>query len=501
MNVSNAQEFEEKKRRYESIVRNMRHDFLRCEDLISIGRLYYSSNVFSVSLMYFIFASALRPENHDITFRLGVFLRNRNKLNASLSCFVKTRNNKYKVEQSSAFIADIKSKISKDSKDGEKNDLEWDPSGFINMYGFDVGKKDSPLVFSFSTGNPRLHSYAESINQTFQKYIDARLVCFNLPAISSDFGLPIDRIMYCLSLDFKPSVILYYNQSISDVADTIRLETVSWVKKLTESALVLMSLDLAKPYFENSIRLLSGVADLLVTTDRVASADLNELMRGRVFRGWHLVDKETFCDQGEVRDIDVSFVGRVNGFYEYRKPILDFIKEKAIDIFLSGSGFERKLSNAEYASVMRRSKIVINFSSFESKSAWDYHYVTNVYHSDKENQNHLKVRVFEAIEAGALLFESENNITSSWFIPYDHYIPFSNKEDLLEKLEYYLSNEEERVRISSAAHDYAQQHYHPEMYWRNIFAMLEKTGDFENLPKPRAVDDEGKMDVEKDKFI
>ncbi len=286
----------------------------------------------------------------------------------------------------------------------------------------------------------------------------------------------------------NPTVFFYYNQSISKVENTIRLETISWIKKLTKSALVLMSLDLAKPYFENSIRLLSGVADLLVTTDQTASKDIRELMRGRVYQGWHLVDQQTYCDQGEARDIDVSFVGSVVGAYTYRKPIIDYLQKNDVPLFLAGSGLGKRLSNDEYAAVMRRSRIIINFSSFTLLSGWDYHHVTRVFHPYDRPMHHLKARVFEAIEAGALLFESENDITPDWFRPYEHYIPFSTKEDLLEKLRYYLDHESERERIAAAARDYAQEHYRPETFWRSIFEKLEQTGQFPHLPKPRDLD-------------
>ncbi|MCL2805225.1 MAG: glycosyltransferase [Treponema sp.] len=72
-------------------------------------------------------------------------------------------------------------------------------------------------------------------------------------------------------------------------------------------------------------------------------------------------------------------------------------------------------------------------------------------------------RDFEAIISGALLLKPDMSHLVTWpdiYLPYETYIPLKwDGSDLLEKTEYYLNNEKERIRITQNAYN----HYSDEL--------------------------------------
>jgi hypothetical protein len=111
---------------------------------------------------------------------------------------------------------------------------------------------------------------------------------------------------------------------------------------------------------------------------------------------------------------------------------------------------EERLSLADYAQVFMRSKISLNWTRSGQKLT-------------------LKGRAFEATLCGSMLLESECVETTKYFKPYRDYVPFSSNEDLLVKLQYYLSHEEERNAIAQNGKAIAEQIVDGSAYWQNIY--------------------------------
>jgi len=164
-----------------------------------------------------------------------------------------------------------------------------------------------------------------------------------------------------------------------------------------------------------------------------------------------------FNPYNNVRDIDVAFLGSVNSYRSNRLPYIRAINELAKSGFkcmVGGGTSDQRLTMEEYASIFRRSKIVVNFSM----SVGDQH--------------QCKGRVTEAIRSGALLLESENDETARKFVRYRDYIPFQSPEDLHEKLKHYLSNDAERLDITSQAYVTCQSCCTGDIFWKKILKEL-----------------------------
>lgn len=125
------------------------------------------------------------------------------------------------------------------------------------------------------------------------------------------------------------------------------------------------------------------------------------------------------------KKFNISYVGSQNWkLYPERKILLDAIKQNYTNIFVG------RASAGEMMRIYRDSKIVLNFSI----------------------KNDINMRVFEAIGAGALLLTNEirGNGMNDLLELKKNYDTYKSSEDLLAKIDYYLSNEAKRSKVAAA---------------------------------------------------
>lgn len=144
-------------------------------------------------------------------------------------------------------------------------------------------------------------------------------------------------------------------------------------------------------------------------------------------------DPETFYLQIRERDIDVSFVGSVDPTdqrWPMRQEYTSYLRANGINVEVAGGQRGLRLEPREYAGLLNRSKITLNFSR------------------DAGGATNLKSRVFEATACGALLMEDWDTETAELFRPGEEFVIFRSKEDLLKKVIYYLKHDMERKQIA-----------------------------------------------------
>jgi spore maturation protein CgeB len=110
-----------------------------------------------------------------------------------------------------------------------------------------------------------------------------------------------------------------------------------------------------------------------------------------------------------------------------------------------------------YSEVMNDSKMSLNFSC-------------------SVDCNQLKARVFEVMTAGAMLLESENEQTSRLFSPGKEFVPFESKEDLVEKIRFYLRHENELTAIAGRGYRATRERHGVERFWRSVMSGLNLRG-------------------------
>mgnify|MGYP001158550169 FL=1 len=184
--------------------------------------------------------------------------------------------------------------------------------------------------------------------------------------------------------------------------------------------------------------------------------------KDKYIRLWAPIDQTFFYNRKiDNRDISVSFLGSTSSYRDIRKPYLDYLLSNNIDLYFSGGQREELMSLEEYASILKRSKISINFSF------------------SVDEQSQLKVRVFEILYSGSLLLESKNNETRKYFTPGVDYVEYVSKEDLLHKIRYYIAHEDERIKIALSGHKKATTIYSHNQFWKKIVDRLSKNNILE----------------------
>ena len=168
---------------------------------------------------------------------------------------------------------------------------------------------------------------------------------------------------------------------------------------------------------------------------------------------WSPQDPRVFYNTGMVRDIDVSFLGSLNG-HPYRTSCITALRDASIKVLHTGGQRESRILIKDYADITRQSKIVLNFSE------------------TPDGKTQLKGRVFEATFSGAMLLESENFETKNFFSVSDEYISFADEKSLVDEVRYYLSHEEERSKIALRGYERASKDYSAKKFWSTVFERL-----------------------------
>lgn len=166
-------------------------------------------------------------------------------------------------------------------------------------------------------------------------------------------------------------------------------------------------------------------------------------------------DEAVFRDLGLKRDVDVCFAGSLHHYPDRREMILQ-VQKLGIQVMAKGGDEMNYLTQDGYVELLNRSKISLNFSK-----------TTKGIHQ-------IKGRVIESILCGALLFESENDVTPRYLTPYRHYVPFTDAQDLVTKIRRYLANDAARRTIVTAARAHVAANLSERLWWRRVLGELDR---------------------------
>lgn len=91
--------------------------------------------------------------------------------------------------------------------------------------------------------------------------------------------------------------------------------------------------------------------------------------------------------------------------------------------------------------------------------------------------NDVNMRVFEAMASGALLITDNADGLDALYEEGTHYVTYADNAGLIERVDYYLSREEERARIANAGHAYTlAQHTYDQRIETMLSAVLDDLG-------------------------
>ncbi len=231
-------------------------------------------------------------------------------------------------------------------------------------------------------------------------------------------------------------------------------------------------------------------------------------------------DERLFSKPEGIRDIPVGFLGSL---VQYRRQWIAGLSEFGIPLYTGGGRlFDGRLPSSsideapplwtsyeEYIRLTSRLKIVLNFTEFNNP---DHHsiasparrraqeslvwltlglkrtvsvlknpvkakYIIPVLKNTaaallRKPRYQPRARVWEALWCRTFLLEGDNPVTSLYFEPYVDYVPFTTLKDLVDKIRYYLENEEERDRIRMHGRATVEKYYNARIYWENLFEAI-----------------------------
>lgn len=207
-----------------------------------------------------------------------------------------------------------------------------------------------------------------------------------------------------------------------------------------------VGIDWGKPQIENELK---NYADLHVCWGTEKNLNIDD----KILWMWAPQSEKLYHPISEEKKIiNCSFVGSPR--YEERQKYLRYLIDRKLDVSIRGGQREESLTPEEYASIIRSSKISLNFPYCPS------------------GFDQCKGRVWEILASRTLLLERKNIPTSLLLKPGVHYVEFINEKDLEEKINYYLKNNEERIAIQNNGYNFYMEKYNSKIFWNKIFNEL-----------------------------
>lgn len=157
-----------------------------------------------------------------------------------------------------------------------------------------------------------------------------------------------------------------------------------------------------------------------------------------------------YIDRDLDRDIDVIFIGQNFG---NRQDYINFLNSNGINVKVYGGGWGTgRVSQSEMITLLGRSKIALNFSSSEGHPELKF----------------LKGRVFEIPATGAMLLTEDCEYLENYFSIGNEAEVFSTKEDMLLKIQHYLSDNDRRIKVAKAGKKKVLECYTMETFLRMV---------------------------------
>jgi hypothetical protein len=164
-----------------------------------------------------------------------------------------------------------------------------------------------------------------------------------------------------------------------------------------------------------------------------------------------------FYDKSLNKDIEVSHNG--NMFIGERHNFADIFKKANLNIVYTRTPRDGEIhSEQDYSSFYKRSKISLCFNQSIFGPQW----------------RQRKSRIYEIVSCGSLLLMTHPEVlkhkNGSWFTEGVHFESI-NKENCVDKIRYYLSNDDARNNMIESAHQEYLKLCGPKVWWDRIISL------------------------------
>lgn len=217
--------------------------------------------------------------------------------------------------------------------------------------------------------------------------------------------------------------------------------------------------------FESFSSLYANCFHFCITTDKFSINKYKMLGQYNVIRSQHA----SFDNFSEFKFVnyryDVTFIGSASS---YRKWFINNLKKSGINVTCFGSGWKNgRVSYQQMDEIILHSKINLNISNSVShdiryilsslKSFFTY--LKSTLNSGSKNSSQTKARIFEIPVRGGFEITEYVPSLADYFNLKKHLVCYSNLDDAVKLIKFYLSNSEERENIKISSVKFSRQNH------------------------------------------
>jgi len=244
---------------------------------------------------------------------------------------------------------------------------------------------------------------------------------------------------------------------------------VSFLARLSQKARLVMNFFDTEYFFEDVDRYYAQVADIVMLPDELSRYRYDHLGIP-CHTSFALFDSAAYrCHAGGPFEIDVSFVGNLK--QSDRSEYIRYLKDHGIRVecfgIASDHGF---VSFDDMVRIFNRSRIVLNFTGV---SSFDNYAIPLPRINQRIKQS--KGRPIEIALCGGFILSQYAPGIEKMFMPGEEFDYFRTKEEMLEKVKYYLDNDAQRAEMANRAHQRALASYDTVVGFRNLLERLDDT--------------------------
>lgn len=229
-------------------------------------------------------------------------------------------------------------------------------------------------------------------------------------------------------------------------------------------------------FFESRDRYYDQIADYVLPFTIIPKGSIYNNYNINTYTLYSLYNKKMFQNQGLQKIIDVSFIGNIKK--ANRKSFLDFLENKGIKVQVYGPGTKNgTISHNKMMEIINKSKINLNFTDSAYCTHFDFNTNTNFTIGTKINARiqQAKGRLIEINLTKSFCLSQEGYGTRALFD--DDRIIFRDSKDLLDRIKFYLENNELREQITDELYEKSLA-YDGVNRFKNILPKLEYKSKF-----------------------
>jgi len=211
----------------------------------------------------------------------------------------------------------------------------------------------------------------------------------------------------------------------------------------------------------------SQVFDAVITCDYLATFAYKKLGVPALYY-FSSYKKEDFYPVDVVKDIDVSFIGDCTK--GDRMEYVEYLRQNGVDVRIFGDGSpDGFVSKEQMPVIYSRTKINLNFTKLDYASAksWflEENNLTNIMRQNKGRPMEI------SLSKAFCLTEYTPSIDAAFDVEKEIDV-FNGPEELLQKVRYYLSNDDIREQMAESAYRKALNFYEADIFMPRLVAEL-----------------------------